>query len=131
MSKTQRALEYLREHPQATARDMAEAWGEPWRESFGALVSRARCMLRDPEGMKARERENYKLRKGYTPTGPASDRQAAVLVDAIAAQFEPGMNWANMDKWHVAFVRTLESFGGDVTAFNQPSNRRPVWNKEP
>jgi hypothetical protein len=132
MSQTKRARDFLREHPTANSREIAEAWGITWTESFGTLVSRARCTLRDPEGVKAREQEYRKFKKGLPkPTGPACDRQAAVLVDAIAAQFEPGMNWANTDKWHVAFVRPLEAFGGDVTAFNQPSNRRPVWNTEP
>ena len=103
----------------------------PWTESFGTLVSRARQLLRDPEGVKAREQEY----REYKKTGPrrvpgelCAANQAGQLTNAIAAQFEPGMTWANTDKWHVQFVRPLESFCGDVNAFHHPSNCRPVWN---
>jgi hypothetical protein len=134
MSQTKRALEYLREHPDATARDIAEAWQIPWRESLGTLVSRARQLLRDPEGVKARDKESRKWRNAGPKKVPGelcSNLAAGLLTDAIAAKFEHGMNWANTNKWHVAFVRPLEAFGGDVTAFNHPSNRRPVWNTQP
>jgi len=88
-------------------------------------------MLRNPEGMKARERENYRLRKGYRPTGPSTDRRAADIVDAIAAKFERGMSWGNTHKWHVEKIATLDQLGGDADAYHHPSNHRPVWNTQP
>jgi hypothetical protein len=128
MSQTQRAREYLQAHPDANARDLAEAWGVPWTESFGTLVSRARCTLRDPDGVKAREREYRQFKRGQPPTGPATDRQAALLLDAIAAKFEPGMSWANTHLWGVTRVQTLDQLGGNIALFDAPENLRVAWN---
>lgn len=74
-------------------------------------------------GSKKRARTAVEI--GYTPDD---------LRDHIAAQFRPGMSWANHGKWHIDHIDPVSSMVArgvtDPKEINALSNLRPLWAHE-
>jgi hypothetical protein len=104
--------------------ELREAQAKGWRLYLRRLSSRIRSQVRRALVDRDKTPDRYKAAIGCTY------RELAIHIES---QFQPGMTWENMGKWHIDHITPVAHFlenDPEGFAWNHYTNLQPLWARD-